>query len=86
MTIIIPIVAFLLVLAFVSLAYRLFHLQIFQFLGYIPKFVIAFLAGFIVFILFYSSDLGIGQRISVIIASLLLIYANLSLRIQNDEQ
>lgn len=86
MAIIIPIVAFLLVLAFVSLAYRLFHLQIFKFLGYIPKFAIAFLAGFIVFILFYSGDLKTGQRISVIIASLLLIYANLFLRSQYDEQ
>jgi hypothetical protein len=43
------------------------------------KLMAAFLVGFIVFIIFTDKMTGVGQKISVIIVALLLIWANLFL-------
>lgn len=86
MDIILTIAVFTLVLAFEYLAHRLFHLEFFSSHRFISKLMAAFLAGFIVFILLNDNVPRVEQRITAVIAALLLIYANLSLGKQEDEQ
>ncbi len=86
MNIILTIAVFVLVLAFEYLAHRLFHLEFFSSHGFISKLMAAFLAGFIVFILLNDNVPKTEQQISAILASLLLIYANLFLGNKEDEQ
>jgi hypothetical protein len=52
---------------------------------FISKLVVAFLAGFIVFVLFTDSIPLVQQRVTVIIVCLLLIYANLFLATKKGE-
>lgn len=49
------------------------------------KLMVAFLVGFIVFILFTDKVPQPGQKIPIIIAALLLIWANLFLRVGSSE-
>jgi uncharacterized BrkB/YihY/UPF0761 family membrane protein len=86
MDIILTIVVFILVLAFEYLANRVFHLEFFSSPGFISKFMPAFLAGFIAFILLNENVPRVEQRISAVMAALLLIYANLFLGKKEDEQ
>ena len=79
MDIILAIVIFILVLAFESLGGVLFDLSFFRWHSFISKLVVAFLAGFIVFVIFTERIPMVQQRVAVIIVSLLLIYANLFL-------
>ncbi len=53
---------------------------------FISKLVVAFLAGFIVFVLFTDSIPLVQQRLTVIVVCLLLIYANLFLVIKKEDQ
>jgi hypothetical protein len=48
--------------------------------------MVAFLAGFIVFILFTGKVPHPGQKIPIIIAALLLIWANLFLNVGRSEE
>ena len=50
------------------------------------KLMVAFLAGFIVFILFTGKVPHPGQKIPIIIAALLLIWANLFLNVGGSEE
>ncbi|MGD2090081.1 MAG: hypothetical protein PVH61_28150 [Candidatus Aminicenantes bacterium] len=50
------------------------------------KLMVAFLAGFIVFILFTDKVPHPGQKIPIIITALLLIWANLFLRVGRSEE
>ena len=50
------------------------------------KLMVAFLAGFIVFILFTGKVPQPGQKIPIIIAALLLIWANLFLNVGRSEE
>lgn len=86
MDIILTIAVFALVLAFEYLAPRLFHLEFFSAHGLISKLMAAFLAGFVVFILLNKDVPRVEQRISAVIAALLLIYANLFLGPKENEQ
>lgn len=86
MDIILTIAVFVLALAFEYLAHRLFHLEFFSSHSFISKWMAAFLAGFIAFILLNENVPRVEQRISAVIASLLLIFANLFLGQQEDEQ
>ena len=53
--------------------------------NFISKLVVAFLAGFIVFVLFTDSIPLAQQRVTIIFVSLLLIYANLFLAMKKEE-
>lgn len=53
---------------------------------FISKLVVAFLVGFIVFILFTDGIPLVQQRVTVIIVCLLLIYANLFLAIKKKDE
>lgn len=86
MDIILTIVVFVLALAFEYLANRLFHLEFFSSHGFISKLMAAFLAGFIVFILLNDNVPRVEQRITAVIAAILLIYADLFLGKIEDEQ
>lgn len=88
MDIILTIAVFALVLAFEYLANRVFHLEFFSSHShsFISKWMAAFLAGFIAFILLNENVPRVEQRISAVIAALLLIYANLFLGKKEDEQ
>ena len=52
---------------------------------FISKLVVAFLVGFIVFVLFTDGIPLVQQKVTVIIVCLLLIYANLFLVIRKEE-
>jgi hypothetical protein len=52
---------------------------------FISKLVVAFLVGFIVFVLFTDGIPLVQQRVTIIIVCLLLIYANLFLGIKKEE-
>lgn len=86
MDIILTIAVFTLVLAFEYLAHRLFHLEFFSSHSFISKWMAAFLTGFIVFILLNDNVPRVEQRISAVIAALLLTYANLFLGKEENEQ
>lgn len=50
------------------------------------KLMVAFLAGFIFFVLFTGKLLQAGQKIPIIITALLLIWANLFLKVGTGEE
>ncbi len=85
MDIILAIVIFVLILAFESLGGVLFDFAFFRWHSFISKLVVAFLAGFIVFVIFTPRIPMVQQRVAVIIVSLLLIYANLFLGKKKEE-
>jgi len=53
---------------------------------FISKLVVAFLAGFIVFVLFTDGIPLVQQRVTLIFVCLLLIYANLFLVIKKEDE
>ena len=85
MDIILAIVTFVLVLAFESLGGVLFNFAFFRWHSFVSKLVTAFLAGFIVFVIFTERIPMVQQRVAVIIVSLLLVYANLFLGKKKEE-
>ncbi len=79
MDVILGFAAFILVLVFESLADYLFDFVFFRSHRFISKLMVAFLVGFIVFILFTPGVPRVGQRVTVVLVCILLIYANLFL-------
>ena len=63
--------------------FRWFHTHEYQ-MG--SKLMVAFLAGFIVFVLFTDKVPQPGQKIPIIITALLLIWANLFLNVGRNEE
>lgn len=87
MDVILGIVAFILVLAVEGLAEHLFDFVFFRSHRFITKLMVAFLMGFIVFILVSPGVSRVEQRVTVVMVCILLIYANLFLgKIKEDEE
>lgn len=86
MDIILGIAAFILVLAFESLADYLFDLVFFRSHRFISKLMVAFLGGLIVFILVTPGVPGVEQRVTVVMVCILLIYANLFLGKKKEDE
>jgi hypothetical protein len=86
MNTILTIAVFVLALSLEYLADRLFHFEFFRSSAFISKLMVAFLAGFICFIVLNNHVPRTGQRISAVIAALLLVYANLFLGKKEDEK
>lgn len=86
MDVILGIAAFILVLAFESLADYLFDLVFFRSHRFMSKLMVAFLVGFIVFILVTPNVPGMEQRMTVMIVCILLIYANLFLGKKKEDE
>ncbi|MCP5106157.1 MAG: hypothetical protein GY950_22415 [bacterium] len=86
MDIILSIVVFAAVLSLAVLEEYFFKIVFFRSQRFISKLVSAFLCGFIVFSLFTGNIPRLEQRFSIIIVSLLLIYANLFLGKPKEEE
>jgi hypothetical protein len=86
MEVILAIVVFILALAFESLADYLFGLVFFRSHRFSSKLMVAFLVGFIVFILVTPNVPGVEQRVTVVIVCILLIYANLFLGKKKEDE
>ena len=79
MEIILGVLGFILALAFIFVTEYRFDLVFFREHRLISKLMAAFLTGFIFFVLFTDKIPKVTQRVSLIIVSLLLIFANLFL-------
>lgn len=79
MDIIAAIVIFLAVLILESYGDAFFDHVFFSLHNFLSKLVVAFLVGFIVFVLLTDRVPKVYQKVTIIIVSLLLIYANLFL-------
>lgn len=85
MAIIFSLLAFILAVVFLLYAERLFGIVNFRELRLITLLMASFFTGLIIFTLFTAEIWLMEQRVTLIIVSLLMIYANLFLSKKKDE-